>query len=207
MSPVRSAGTRYQYVPEDHYGIRANVRVSLVEQLAEQDFLAKTKGLLEEQSLKHILSVWVGSANLFRGAEGQENTNTREEADNIDEAFAPALAHLGGPTTSWDAGVWAHGFGDVFETEFQLDLRGERIALEILALPVELSWRLGEELLDRMERLNSFLDDKNAVETENQKANASFGEYLERLRSSLTSTYGASEVVYDFRVDLGSVVW
>ncbi|HEV2389247.1 MAG TPA: hypothetical protein VGS04_00845 [Nitrososphaerales archaeon] len=214
VSPSSGSLQPYGYRSSDHYGINAKFRVRLFEDnpTATLDFLQQTASLMRELNASHVLNIWIGRESVFRTREPQENTNTRDEDDNMQQAFSAAESRpeLG---AAHRIGVTCHGFGESFETrcEFELHMKNpaqaQTIFLRMFALPIQLSWRPNEGVVERVERLNSFLADKQALRTMNDEASELIAKKLSWLEIRLQETYGASEVKYDFSVDLASIVW
>ncbi len=206
-----SGGGRFRYQPERHYGIRAKFSIYATGSNSTDNFLQNTRILLGELQVKHIINIWVGNKSLFSIPMDKLNTNNRYDVDNLATAF-DTTSGLGWNSAE-DAGVSGHGFGELFETEFQFTFKHDAappkpsITVEVLALPLELSWQEGEDLLDHIDKLNSFFDDKKRVNNKNEEVKAIIPGYLDGLRSFLLQTYGASYANYEFSVDLGSVVW
>ena len=209
-SPISRAGS-FRYQPERHYGINVKLLVYGTGSGSTNDFLQNTRILLGELQVKHIINIWVGDKSLFSSPTDKLNTNNRYDIDNLATAF-DAISGLVWNSAK-DAGVSGHGFGELFETEFQFTFKHDAapqkpsITVEVLALPSELSWQEGEDLLDQVDKFNAFFDDKKKVNNKNQEVKAIMPGYLDKLRSVLLQTYGASHADYEFNVDLGSVVW
>ncbi|HVB01110.1 MAG TPA: hypothetical protein VNE42_07595 [Acidimicrobiales bacterium] len=205
MAVPTSNGGPFIYQPEMHYGARAKFQVYIVAGGSTGDFLQRTKELLDELQLRHVVYIWVGDKSVFSALSYRVNTNNRHEDDNLSGAFDASLVAVGGSTDN--AGVSAHGFGSSFETELRLAFHLNKIEVEVLALPIELSWKEDEDLVNHIDRFNQFFDDKKALEGKNEQAETSFQGYLERLSQSLTKAFGATEVSYHYKVDLSSIVW
>lgn len=160
----------------------------------------------------HVLNIWIGKDSVFRTSEPQENTNTRDEDDNTEQAFSAAESRPE-VVAAHQIGVTCHGFGESFETRCEFEFhrknpaQAQTIFLRMFALPIQLSWRPNEGVLERVERLNSFLEDKQALRTMNDEAKELIAKKLSWLETRLRETYGASEVKYEFSVDLASIVW
>lgn len=214
VSPSSGSLQPYRYRSSDHYGISAKFWIRLVDDnpTAALDFLQRTASLVRELNVNHVLDIWIGKDSVFRTSEPQENTNTRDEDDNMERAFSAAESRPE-VAAAHRIGVACHGFGESFETrcEFEFHRRNpaqaQTIFLRMLALPIQLSWRPNEISVERIEGLNSFLEDKQALRTMNDDAKELIGKKLSWLETRLRETYGASEVKREFTVDLASIIW
>jgi hypothetical protein len=202
--PAANRGS-FTYQPEKHYGGRAKFQVYIAAGGSTSDFLRRTKELLDELQLRHVIHIWVGGKSVFSAAPYKVNTNNRHEDDNLSGAFDASLVAVGSSTDN--AGVLAHGFGSSFETELRLVFHLNKIEVEVLALPIELSWKEDEDLLNHIDRFNQFFDDKKALKAKNEQAETSFQGYLGRLSQFLTDAFGATEANYHYKVELSSIVW
>jgi len=183
--------------------------------LTVSDFIQRTQGLFSEVGLKHVIAIWVGNQSVYRTT-GESDQNNRDEKDNRDEAFAalsiPNITSSGDDKEE-EAGLRAHGFGQDFETEFTVTFKRRHpptnpsITLAILALPIEFSWRSGEEAPERMDRLNQFMNDKAAVISKGQEATAKMKDYLRSLQDKLRQVYDARDVTYGLQVNLDRMIW
>jgi len=204
----------YRYGTSDHYGISAKFWIRLVDDnpTAALDFLQRTASLVRELNANHVLYIWIGRDSVFRTSEPQENTNTRDEDDNLEKAFSTAESR---PeiAAAHHIGIGCHGFGESFESRWEFEFRrknpgqAQTIFLRMFALPIQMSWKPNEGTPERIERLNSILEDKQALGTMNDEAKELIGKQLSWLEARFIETYGASEVKYEFTVDLASIVW
>jgi hypothetical protein len=183
--------------------------------LTVTDFVGRTKDLFKEVGLKRVVAIWIGNSSVYR-ATGTADKNNRDESDNLDEAFAAASnsKSMGAEDGNADeAGLRAHGFGQDFETEFTVTLKRRHppanpsITLEILALPVEFSWRSGEEVPERTERLKQLKNDKAALKSKGEEATAKMQAYVRSLQDTLRRAYDARDVTCGFKVNLAGMVW
>jgi len=144
------------------------------------------------------------------------NQNNRDEEDNCDVAFeavsnSERVAKADGKEE--EVGVVAHGFGQDFEMELTITYRRRHpsaspsMRLDLLALPIEFSWRSGEGALERMERLNQFMDDKAAVARKEEEAVGKMPGFVQSLQDALRKAYDARDATCEFKVDLEGMAW
>ncbi len=183
--------------------------------LTVSEFVKRTEGLFREVGLKHVVVIWIGNESVYR-ATGMAEQNNRDERDNLEEAFAVVSSSkkmVEGGNKEEVAGLKAHGFGQDFEMEFNITFRGSHpqsspsITLEVLALPIDLSWRSGEQVPERVERLNQFTGDKAAMVSKGEEETAKMRPYIRSLQETLKKTYDAKDVTSGFQVKLEGIIW
>jgi len=174
--------------------------------LAPEGFLERASSFLGFVQLRNVLLVKYDRMKAFEADEQSRESNS----DNMQTAFLKSLVfqrNVGEPFR--DVSVVAHGFVPDFELQTALvfklvhSVAKPSVTLYVLALPVELMRKDGEEKLDYMDRVRLLLDDaeffKGLEASVKPKIESLLSEYEEKLRATFSVINITRELTIDVR--------